>query len=156
MSNDKIKTTKEKPKMNARAKARANPYYINNREFTNEIINCKYGLLDKETGYQHTAGELSPKAINFFMLLTQRAILKLHFSDPLDKEDCIQSALLDLLRYWKNFNEEKSNNAFGYFTQIAKNGYAKEYKKIHKHIGKGQKIEFVSLGNMGDSEIFTI
>lgn len=131
-------------------------YYINNKEFTNEIIRCKHGLLNTETGYQHIAGELSEKAIEYFIILANRAILKLRFSNPLDKEDCIQAALLDLIRYWKNFNEDKSSNAFAYFTQIAKNGYAKEYKKIYKHIGKGDKIEFVSLSHSGDSEIFSI
>lgn len=138
------------------SKAKASKYYINNREFTNEIIRCKHGLLNEDTGYQHKAGELSPKAINYFILLANRAIQKLTFTNPLDKEDCIQSALLDLLRYWRNFNEEKSNNAFAYFTQIVKNGYAKEYKKLYKHIGKGEKVEFVSLSFSGDSEIFTL
>ena len=138
------------------SKAKASKYYINNKDFTNEIVRCKYGHLNEETGYQHTAGELSPRAIEYFITLANRAILKLKFSNPLDKEDCIQSALLDLLRYCQNFNEEKSNNAFAYFTQIAKNGYAKEYKKIYKHIGKGEKIEFVSLSQSSDSEIYTI
>ena len=138
------------------SKAKNNKYYINNRDFTNEIIRCKYGMLNEETGYQHSVGELSPRAIEYFMLLANRAILKLTFSNPLDKEDCIQSALLDLLRYWRNFNEEKSNNAFAYFTQIAKNGYAKEYKKIHKHIGKGEKVEFISLNLTGDNEIYSL
>ena len=131
-------------------------YYINNKDFTNEIIRCKHGLLNEETGYQHTKGELSPKAIDYFILLANRAIQKLKFQNPLDREDCIQFALLDLLRYWKNFNEEKSNNAFAYFTQIAKNGYAKEYKKIYKHIGKGEKIVTISLSHSGESEIYTI
>jgi hypothetical protein len=138
------------------SKARENKYYINNRDFTNEIIRCKHGTLNEETGYQHKPLTLSPKAVDYFVLLANRAVLKLTFSNPLDKEDCIQSALLDLLRYWPNFNEDKSNNAFAYFTQIVKNGYAKEYKKIHKHIGKGEKIEFVSLSFSGDSEIYTI
>jgi hypothetical protein len=138
------------------AKAKESKYYINNREFTNEIIRCKYGHLNLETGYQHKVGELSPKAIEYFMILSERAIQKLKFPSSLDREDCIQSALLDLLRYWANFNEDKSNNAFAYFTQIAKNGYAKEYKKIYKHIGKGERVEFVSLSYSGESEIYTI
>ena len=138
------------------SKAKQNKYYINNRDFTNEIIRCKYGRVNEETGYQHAVGELSPRAVDYFILLANRAILKLTFSNPLDKEDCIQSALLDLLRYWRNFNEEKSNNAFAYFTQIAKNGYAKEYKKLYKHIGKGEKVEFVSLSLGGDSEIYSL
>ena len=131
-------------------------FYINNRDFTNEIIRCKHGYLNEETGYQHTKGELSPKAIDYFILLSNRAIQKLVFKNPLDRQDCIQSAQLDLLRYWRNFNEEKSNNAFAYFTQIAKNGYAKEYKKIYKHIGKGEKIVTISLSHSGESEIYTI
>lgn len=138
------------------ARAKDSKYYINNREFTNEIIRCKHGMLNEETQYQHKKGELSPKAIEYFMILANRAIQKLRFPTPADKEDCIQSALLDLLRYWQNFNEDKSNNAFAYFTQIAKNGYAKEYKKIYKHIGKGERVEFVSLSYTGESEIYTI
>jgi hypothetical protein len=31
----------------------------------------------------------------------------------------------------KRFNPEKSNNPFAYFTQIAKNGFAKGWKKLH-------------------------
>lgn len=138
------------------ARIKETKYYINNKDFTNEIIYCKYGYKNEKTGYQHTAGELSPTAINYFIILANRAIQKLKFQNPLDREDCIQSALLDLLRYWKNFNEQKSNNAFAYFTQIAKNGYAKEYKKIYKHIGKGEKIQTISLSLSGDSEIYSI
>ena len=125
-------------------RGRAGKFYINNKEFTAEIIECK------------KTGVLSTAAVNYFITLANRAILKLRFANPLDKEDCIQSALLDLVRYWKNFNEEKSNNAFAYFTQISKNGYAKEYKKIYKHIGKDEKVEIISLSYSGESEIYTI
>jgi len=45
-----------------KSKAKQSKYYINNRDFTNEIIRCKHGRLNAETGYQHTAGELSPIA----------------------------------------------------------------------------------------------
>jgi DNA-directed RNA polymerase specialized sigma subunit len=125
-------------------KTRKDAYYINNKEFTAEIMSCKRD------------GKLSDKAVNFFIILANRTIQKLKFSNPLDKEDCIQSALLDLVRYWPNFDDQKSNNAFAYFTQIAKNGYAKEYKRIHKHIGKGEKVEIISLSSSGESEIYTI
>lgn len=125
-------------------RAKANKFYINNKDFTNEIIECK------------KTNELSPKATQFFITLANRAIQKLKFSNPLDREDCIQSALVDLVRYWRNFDPAKSNNAFAYYTQVAKNGYAKEYKRIHKYVGSEDRIKFVSLSNSGDSEIFTI
>lgn len=125
-------------------RGKAGKYYINNREFTGEIIECK------------KTGVLSKAAVNYFIILANRAIQKLKFSNPLDREDCIQSALLDLVRYWKNFDETKSNNAFAYFTQVSKNGYAKEYKRIYKHIGKDEKVEFISLSSSGESEIYTL
>ena len=125
-------------------RGKASKYYINNKEFAAEIVKCK------ETGV------LSDAAVQYFILLANRTIQKLKFSNPLDKEDCIQSALLDLIRYWKNFNEVKSNNAFAYFTQVAKNGYAKEYKRIYKHIGNDIKVDIISLSTSGDSEIYTI
>ena len=122
--------------------------YINNRDFTNEIIDCK------------KRGELSNYAIFCFDKLANRAVERLYFRDPRDREDCIQSAILDCLKYWTSFDETRSKNpnAFAYFTQICKNGYAKEWKKIHRKTGldKEEKLEFISLGMSGESSIYSI
>jgi hypothetical protein len=122
--------------------------YINNKDFTQEIINCK------------KAGELSPFAIECFMKLANRAVERLYFRDYRDKEDCVQSALVDCLKYWQNFDETKSDppNAFAYFTQMCKHGYAKEWKKIHKKTGldDGETVQMISLNHSGDSSIYTI
>jgi len=129
-------------------KKRGDSDYINNREFTDEIIQCK----------QH--GNLSKFAVSCFNKLANRAVDRLYFKDPRDREDCVQSAILDCLKYWKSFDETKSKNpnAFAYFTQICKNGYAKEWKKIHRKTGleKEDKLEFISLGMSGDSSIYSI
>ncbi len=67
-----------------------------------------------------------------------------------DRNDCLQFALLDLLKYWRNFNP-KYPNAFAYFTEIAKRGYAKGWNKIHPQKYKGTlSIDRISTG--GDSE----
>jgi DNA-directed RNA polymerase specialized sigma subunit len=113
--------------------------YLKNKDFTEEIIRCK------ETG------ELTSKAIKMFIILANRTVRKLTHRDPRDREDCIQSALYDLIKYWKNFKPEVSNNAFAFFTQIVKNGYAKEFKKIHKN-----KADHISVNQSGDSEIYTM
>lgn len=130
-------------------KKRGDQHYINNKDFTDEIIKCK-----------HNNGELSKFAIECFISLANRAVDRLYFQDPRDKEDCIQSAILDCLKYWKSFDETKSENpnAFAYFTQICKNGYAKEWKKIHKKTGldKEDKLEFISLNTTGESSIYSI
>ena len=94
---------------------------IKNSEFVEEIVKSK------------ADNALTDRAIDFFIKLANHAVKRLQYSDPRDREDCIQSALLDLTKYWRNFDPEKSNNAFAYFTQMAKNGYAKQFKQIHKH-----------------------
>lgn len=113
---------------------------INNADFVREIT------LSKERG------ELTGKATEYFIKLANHAIKALTYTDPRDREDCIQFALLDLVLYWKNFDPAVSNNAFAFFTQIAYNGYAKGFKKIHKANG----IEMVSLDMSGDSEIYSM
>jgi len=94
---------------------------IDPNEFLEEIMKSK------------ARNDLTPKTIDFFIQLANHAINNLHHENPLDREDCIQAALYDLLKYWRRFDKELSNNAFAYFTQIAKNAYAKEYKKIHRN-----------------------
>lgn len=129
-------------------KKRGDLHYINNKDFTDEIIKCK------------SSGELSKFAIDCFISLANRAVDRLYFRDYRDREDCIQSAILDCLKYWKSFDETRAGipNAFAYFTQMCKNGYAKEWKKIHKKTGldKDDKLEFLSLDMGGENSIYSI
>lgn len=78
-----------------------------------------------------TRGKLTPEAISMFYLMIQGISKKMAYKDPEDKEDCMAFAMEDLCKYWNRFNPEKSNNPFAYFTQIAKNGFAKGWKKLH-------------------------
>jgi hypothetical protein len=128
-------------------KKRGDKHYINNKEFTDEIVKCK------------GTGTLTDFAIQCFISLANRAVDRLYFKDPRDREDCIQSALFDCIKYWKGFDETRENlNAFAYFTQMCKNGYAKEFKKIHHKPGldKEETISFISLSTSGESSIFSI
>ena len=129
-------------------KKRGDTHYINNKEFTADIITCKVN------------GELSKYSINCFISLANRAVDRLYFRDSRDREDCIQSAILDCLKYWKSFDATKmvTPNAFAYFTQICKNGYAKEWKKIHKKTGldSNEVLEFISISTSGENAVYSI
>jgi len=129
-------------------KKRGDKDYINNNDFTDEIIKCK------------KAGKLSAAAIDSFIILANRAVVRLYFRDDRDREDCVQSAIFDCIKYWQSFDETRSAkpNAFAYFTQLCKNGYAKEWKKIHKKTGldKDETLEFLSLSTSGESSIYSI
>jgi hypothetical protein len=76
-------------------------------------------------------GQLTRETIEMFVLMTDGISKKMAYKNEEDKQDCIAFALEDLCKYWDRFNPEKSNNPFAYFTQIAKNGFAKGWKKIH-------------------------
>lgn len=104
-----------KPK---RTKRRKKPY-LRNRDLLNEII------LSKEQG------ELTPLAVEMIMKMSQETIKILKYKYEDDRNDCISTAVLKCLLYWKNFNPEKSKNAFAYFTQIIKNGYSESFNKLH-------------------------
>ncbi len=93
--------------------------YLNNRDLLEEIIKSKE--LD----------ELTPKALKMLMMLADRCSTRLPYNNPDDRQDCIAVAYMDLYKYWRNFNPEKSTNAFAYFTEICKRGFAKGWNKIH-------------------------
>ena len=76
-------------------------------------------------------GKLTPELIKMFILMIEGISKKMAYKDPNDKEDCMAFAMEDLCRYWDRFNPDKYDNPFAYFTQIAKNGFAKGWKKIH-------------------------
>jgi len=77
------------------------------------------------------AGVLTPKAIDIFMRMAKEISKKFRYKDEEDRKDCISFAMMDVLRYWKSFNPEKSKYPFAYYTQILKNGFAKGWRKLH-------------------------
>ena len=83
--------------------------YLNNKDLYNEIVKSK------------EEGKLTRDAEKMLVLLAEREIRKLTYVNEDDINDCLQFALLDLLKYWQNFNP-KYTNAFAYFTEIAKRG----------------------------------
>lgn len=92
--------------------------YLNNRDLYNQIVESK------------NQDKLTPEAEKMLILLAERAIRKMKYVYEEDREDCLQFAILDLLKYWRNFNPDYTN-AFAYFTEIAKRGYAKGWNHIH-------------------------
>lgn len=112
--------------------------YLNNKDLHNAMSESK------------ELGKLTKTAENMLILLAERAINRMSYVNPDDRQDCLQFALLDLLKYWKNFNPEYPN-AFAYFTEIAKRGYAKGWNKIHPQKYKGTISIDSSSGNSENS-----
>ena len=98
--------------------------YLNNKDLHDAMSESKE--LDK----------LTPTAEKMLILLAERAINRMSYVNKDDRDDCLQFAMLDLLKYWRGFNPVYPN-ACAYFTEIAKRGYAKGWNKIHPQKYKG-------------------
>jgi len=98
--------------------------YLNNKDLREQIV------ISLEND------ELTREAQKMLQLLAERTINKLSYVNEEDRKDCLQFALLDLLKYWRNYKPEFPN-AFAYYTEIAKRGYAKGWNKIHPNKYKG-------------------
>lgn len=103
------------------------PHYVKNSELLEEIKKSK------------AQGKLTPAAVDMLRKIAEESNKKLKYKDPMDKEDCISTAILDLLLYWDRFDPSYSTNAFAFYSQIAKHGFAKGWKKLH-HPDKGQTL----------------
>lgn len=94
-------------------------HYIDNEELLQETIACK------------AKGEMSNKLAKMLMMIVEKSNTRLTYKDSRDAEDCKSVALFSLCKYWNRFDPSKSKNAFGYFTQIAKFGFAQGWGVIH-------------------------
>lgn len=106
-------------------------FYVNPKELREEIAIC------------FQKNELTSKAVLMFQKMANEASKKLRYKNEEDRKDCIGYALMDVCKYWRSYDSEKSNNAFAYFTQMIKNGFAKGWKKLHPING----FDMVSLDN---------
>ena len=118
--------------------------YLNNKDFFDEMV------LSLEQD------KLTSNAEKMLILLAERTINRMKYVNEDDRMDCLQFAILDLLKYWRNFNPAYPN-AFAYFTEIAKRGYAKGWNKLHPVKYKGTiSIDGASEGSGEHSGIYTI
>ena len=101
--------------------------YVKNRELREELIKSK------------EQGELTPIAIDMFMLMAERFGAKLTYVYEDDKKDCMAFAIMDCYQYWRGYNPVYPN-AFAYITQIIKNGYAKGWRKLYGKMPLSKKI----------------
>ena len=113
-------------------KQKGNKIYVSNKDLLREII------LSKEQD------QLTYNAVKMLQLIAENLAKKKHYKCQEDKDDCIQTAMLDIALYWRSFDPEKYNNPFAYYTSMLCNGLAKGWNKIY---GKFKASEMTSIDN---------
>jgi hypothetical protein len=123
------------------SKNNPNIIYLNNKELYIEIIVSK------------TQGRLTRNGEKMLELLAKKTIKKMRYWSNDDKLDCYQSGLLDMFQNWYNFNEDKSVNAFAYFTEVFKRGIAKGFNELYKKKGDNDNlIKLLSIEGSNDGQ----
>lgn len=105
--------------------------YLSNKDLYCEIV------------YSKAKGRLTAKAAQMLVLLGKKAQTKMYYRNSDDKYDCLQTAMLSVFQNWHNFDENKSDNSFAYYTEIIKRGLAQGWNKMYKT--KGEQVQFISL-----------
>lgn len=122
------------------AKTAKDPHYLTNKYILAKIMTS--AQIDK----------LTRKCELIFLLLAERTIEKLRYYNPFDRENYLQTVLLQLFANWRGFDETKSNNSFAYFTEIFKRGMALGCNQLRTVRDDSNSVKFVSLDTGNDGE----
>jgi DNA-directed RNA polymerase specialized sigma24 family protein len=96
-------------------------HYVGNAELLAEII------IFKRTGIA------TDKLGGMLLKIANNYTTKGNFIGYTWKNDMVGDAMLTCLKYLKNFNPERSSNAFAYITQICKNSFKAHIKLQKRH-----------------------
>lgn len=97
-------------------------YYVTNSDLLEQIIDFK------------NTGKMSEKLGKMLLTISSQYSTKSSFSGYTWREDMISESVFTCIKYIKNFNPEKSTNAFAYVTQIIKNSFKLYITDQKKHI----------------------
>lgn len=107
--------------------------YVNNRAMLESICQWQDDCILAEA-----EGKEQPMMPNYlaecFMQIANRYATKPNFYNYPFKEEMVSDAILTCVKYCKNFNREKSNNPFAYFTQFVKNTFLQRIKIEKKNL----------------------
>lgn len=109
--------------------SKKNPkHYVDNKKFLQAMIDYRIAVREAEE-----CGDPKPKIPDYigscFLLIAQRLSYKPNFINYTYRDDMISDGIENCLLYIDNFNPEKSQNPFAYFTQIIYYAYLRRIQK---------------------------
>ena len=132
----------------ARRKSRSE-HYVNNKEFLAALIKYRE---DKEIAeIKGLPKPVIPRYIGeCFLKIANHLSFKPNFVNYMFKEDMISDGIENCVQYIHNFNPEKSQNPFAYFTQIIHYAFLRRIQREKRQLEIKNKI----LEKSGYSEVF--
>ena len=117
--------------MSEKLKAKQKPHYVDNKKFLVAMTEwrLKYDKAEK-------AKRKQPAVTNYigecFLKIANHLSYRPNFINYTYRDDMISDGIENCLQYMRNFNPEKSNNPFAYFTQIIYYAFIRRIQKEKK------------------------
>ena len=103
-------------------------HYVDNKQFLQAMKDWKESCKDAEE-----AGEEKPPVTNYigecFLKIANGLSYRPNFINYTYRAEMVSDGIENCLQYIHNFDPDKSNNPFAYFTQIIYYAFLEEYKK---------------------------
>ena len=120
-------------------KRKRSEHYVNNKEFLAALIRHRENIEIAEI-----QGKEKPRIPRYigecFLKIATHLSFKPNFVNYMFKEDMISDGIENCVQYIHNFNPEKSQNPFAYFTQIIHYAFLRRIQKEKKQLEIKNKI----------------
>ena len=140
-------------------KAKQKPHYVDNKKFLEAMIEYRNKCIRAEE-----KNRKKPDVTNYigecFLKIANHLSYRPNFINYTYRDDMISDGIENCLQYMNNFNPDKSNNPFAYFTQIIYYAFIRRIQKEKKQMQvKSKLIQNAGVENMmdqlaGDDQVY--
>ena len=131
-------------------KAKEKPHYVDNKKFLEAMIEYR-DRCEKAKNRNRKKPEVTNYIGECFLKIANHLSYRPNFINYTFRDDMISDCIENFLQYMDNFNPDKSNNPFAYFTQIIYYAFIRRIQKEKKQIQiKSKLIANTGVENMMD------
>ena len=131
-------------------KAKEKPHYVDNKKFLEAMIEYR-DRCEKAKNRNRKKPDVTNYIGECFLKIANHLSYRPNFINYTFRDDMISDGIENCLQYMNNFNPDKSNNPFAYFTQIIYYAFIRRIQKEKKQIQiKSKLIANTGVENMMD------
>ena len=112
-------------------KAKEKPHYVDNKKFLEAMIEYR-DRCEKAKNRNRKKPEVTNYIGECFLKIANHLSYRPNFINYTFRDDMISDGIENCLQYMDNFNPDKSNNPFAYFTQIIYYAFIRRIQKEKK------------------------
>jgi len=133
-----------------KTKAKEKPHYVDNKKFLEAMIEYREKC-EKAKEKNRNKPDVTNYIGECFLKIANHLSYRPNFINYTFRDDMISDGIENCLQYMDNFNPDKSNNPFAYFTQIIYYAFIRRIQKEKKQIQiKSKLIANTGVENMMD------